>query len=223
MSNRAPLALSPALLVIRILLFLAFLPNGIQDLGMVEFSGAQAGKVRRLLNPVPDQPQSAEPQVQTAGMHQSTAEPSAEENMEEPPIKERALFKKAILIEATGLGSPLLFAWLVVLVQIVGGSLLLLGLLSRVWALGLCVITAGNFVMLTMPTICATPMMFFSPSGDQVIQILGASQLGLFGCSLLILFCGPGAFSMDRLLFGGPRALRKANQEHDESVDEEFE
>ena len=223
MNNRAPLALSPTLLAIRILLFLAFLPNGIQDLGMTEFTGADAGKVRRLLNPVADPSQPTDQQIQPAGLQQAPSEPSSEGTIEEAPITERALFKRAIVIETTGLGSPLLFAWLVVLVQIVGGSLLLLGLLSRVWALGLSVITAGNFVLLTMPAICDQPMMFFSPSGDHMIQLLGASQLGLFGCSLTVLFCGPGAFSMDRLLFGGPRAMRKASREHDDSVDEDYE
>ena len=58
MSNRAPLALSPALLAVRILLFLVFLPNGIQDLGTVEFTGADADKVRRLLKPASERSES---------------------------------------------------------------------------------------------------------------------------------------------------------------------
>ena len=223
MSNRAPLALSPALLVVRILLFLAFLPNGIQDLGMIEFTGTDADKVRRLLNPVPEQTTPADDSVQPASLLQERGGSSGEEAVQPAPIKERALFKRAILIEGTGLGSPLLFAWLVVLVQIVGAGLLLLGLLSRVWALGLAVITVGNFVLVTMPVICDQTMMFLSPTGDHLTQLLAASQLGLFGCSLVVLLCGPGAFSLDRLLFGGPRALRKASREQDDLLDEDYE
>ena len=190
---------------------------------MVEFTGAQAEQVRRLLNPVPDQPRAGDQQIQSVGFQTTPSVASDEAGGDAEPIKERALFKKAILIEATGLGSPLLFAWLVVLVQIIGGGLLLVGLLSRVWALGLCVITAGNFTMLTLPAISEEPMIFFSATGDQMTQILGASQLGLFGCALAILFCGPGAFSMDRLLFGGPRAMRRGLREHDEAHDEDEE
>ena len=53
MSSRSPLALSPALLVVRILACVAFLPAGIQDLAMMEFTGEDAAKVRRLMQPVP--------------------------------------------------------------------------------------------------------------------------------------------------------------------------
>ena len=98
MSNRAPLALSPALLAVRILLFLVFLPNGIQDLGMVEYTGVEADKVRRLLNPIPDQTEPADQTIQSAALHQTPSNSNEEGTVDSAPIKERALFKRAILI-----------------------------------------------------------------------------------------------------------------------------
>ena len=224
MRSRAPLALSPALLAVRILICAAFLPSGIQDLGMMEFTGEQAAKVKRLMNPVPDQPRSKTQAVQTASLVQAAdSSLPSEAATSEDPVRARALFEKAILIETTGLGSPVLFAWLAVLFQIIGSSLLLPGLLSRVWAFGLCIISAANFVLLTLPELCAQPMMFLSPTGDALTQTLGAAQLGLFGCSLVILFCGPGAFSLDRLLFGGPRALRRRISDDEELTEDDEE
>lgn len=219
MRSRAPLALSPALLVIRILACVAFLPAGIQDLAMMKFTGEDAAKVRRLMQPVPTSPKTEESVVQPAAFLQSSNDQSTASGTDTDSIEARALFRNAIRIEGTGLGSPVLFAWLAVLFQIVGSILLLPGLLSRVWGLGLCIITGTNFVLLTMPRICAEPMMFLSPNGDQMAQGLGAAQLGLFGCALVILLCGPGAFSLDRLLFGGPRALRRAIADEDEPAD----
>ena len=224
MRSRAPLALSPALLAVRILICVAFLPSGIQDLGMMEFTGEKAVQVKRLMNPVPDQPRSNAEAVQTVSLVQAANpdQPSVNSSGEDS-VRARALFEKAILIETTGLGSPVLFAWLAVLFQIIGSSLLLPGLFCRVWAFGLCIISAANFILLTLPELSAQPMMFLSPAGDPLTQALGASQLGLFGCTLVILFCGPGAFSFDRLLFGGPRALRRRIDEDGESTEEEEE
>lgn len=220
MSTRAPYSLSPALLVVRILLFAAFLPSGLRDLGMVEYAGAEAVQVRRLLNPVPEKPETspakAAKDVAPASFRQATAPEPVQADPDTSPVTARALMKKAMLIEDSGMGSPVLFAWLVVLVQIVGSSLLLLGLLSRVWALGLCVIAAGNFVFICLPVLCSKPLMYLSPTGDALLQTQAAAELGLFGSSLVVMLCGAGAFSLDRLLFGGTRAMRRARMHDDE-------
>lgn len=191
---------------------------------MMEFTGEKAAKVKRLMNPVPDQPRSNSQEVQTTGLVQAAdSDLPTVSSPGDDPVRARALFEKAILIETTGLGSPVLFAWLAVLFQIIGSSLLLPGLFCRVWAFGLCIISAANFALLTMPVLSAEPMSFLSPAGDPLTQSLGTAQLGLFGCSLVILFCGPGAFSLDRLLFGGPRALRRRISEDEESAEDDEE
>ena len=82
MSSRAPFSLSPALLAVRILLCAAFLPSGIRDLGTLEYTGAEAVQVRRLLNPVPDKPESQSPDapedVTPASLRQENPQAPAE-------------------------------------------------------------------------------------------------------------------------------------------------
>ena len=224
MSTRAPYSLSPALLVVRILLCAAFLPSGLRDLGTVEYSGDEAVQVRRLLDPVPEKPETppeeATNDVAPASLRQATAPEPVQADPDPSTVTARALMRKAMLIEDSGMGSPVLFAWLVVLVQIVGSSLLLLGLLSRVWALGLCIITAGNFVFISLPVLCSKPLMYLSPAGDVLLQTQAGAELGLFGSSLVVMLCGAGAFSLDRMLFGGTRAMRRARMHDREDEDD---
>ena len=48
------------------------------------------------------------------------------------------------------------------------------------------------------------------------VVVQAAAELGLFGSSLVVMLCGAGAFSLDRLLFGGTRAMRRARMHDDE-------
>lgn len=202
MVARAPIALTPYLLVVRLLLFVACLPAGIHGLSMVEYAGADAVEVRRLERPA------------------STDETSAPEATTPAPevgsIEARALYRRALQFEALGLGNPVLLAWIATLLQLIGGSLLLPGLFCRVWGLGLAVVVTAGFILDVWPLLSAMQWPTLELTTGQYDSVV--SHLGLFGLALGLLVCGGGRFSLDRLIFA-PR--HRVVQEHDELYDDD--
>ena len=200
MAVKAPLGMSPALLLARVVLFLAFLPVGLSQLGEVEFTGEDAARVERLMNPLPAQPT---PVTEVAWQ---TSEKESDANGTPASVKARRLYGVALHIESTGFGSPVLFAWIAVLVAIIGSGLALIGILSRMWALGLVVLAVGNFMIGTMPEVCASTFALFSMPTETFNAFI--AQISTFTLAAIVLLCGPGAFSLDRLLFGGHASRR---------------
>ncbi len=206
---KAPLGMSPALLLARVVLFLAFLPVGLSELGEVEFTGEDAARVERLMNPVPTQPT---PVTEVA---LQTEEAGSEASDTTGSIKARRLYGIALHIESAGMGSPVLFAWIAVLVALIGSGLVLIGILSRMWALGMVVLAVGNFMIGTMPEFCASTFALFSMPTETFNAFI--AQIGTFTLAVIVLLCGPGAFSLDRLLFGGHPSRRAYLADDDEN------
>lgn len=207
MAVKAPLGMSPALLLARIVLFLAFLPVGLSELGEFEFTGQDAVRVERLMNPIPAQPTP----VTEVGLQTNETGVDADET--NGSIKARRLYAIALHIESAGLGSPVLFAWIAVLVAVIGSGLILLGILSRMWALGLVILAVGNFMIGSMPDVCASSFALFSMPTEIFNAFI--AQISMFTLAVIVLLCGPGALSLDRLLFGG-HASRRAYLADDE-------
>jgi uncharacterized membrane protein YphA (DoxX/SURF4 family) len=123
-------------------------------------------------------------------------------------------------------GTPLesyagLLAWLAALTELIGGLLLIPGILSRIWGLGLA--TAMGFALwLTTiePSLGSTDAFLgFWPhlrpqyGSDAWWQLItGFWQLALCTMALAIFFGGPGRLSVDSLFFG-PGTSRKARKE----------
>ena len=208
MAVKAPLGMSPALLLARIVLFLAFLPMGLSQLGEVDFTGEEATRVERLMNPIPAQPTPVTEVSLQADETVSEGIPTRDS------IKARKLYAIALHIESAGLGSPVLFAWIAVLVAVIGSGLILIGVLSRVWALGLVVIATGNFMIGSMPEVSASTFALFSMPTEIFNAFI--AQIGTFALAVIILLCGPGGLSLDRLLFGGHASRRAYLAEEDE-------
>lgn len=195
MVARAPFALTPYLLLARILLCIAFVPVGVQKLKTIEFHGEDAVRIQRLLEPTTAVPTVSDPSIKPTSLVQPV---QAQESV--PSIEAKALYKTAIAVEDAGWGSPVLFAWVAVLLELLGGFLLLIGLLSRLWSLGLCVVMGAAFAISTLPLLAASPWAVFEfPIGDYNRY---AAQVGLFGLAAAVLVCGPGRISIDQLLFG---------------------
>lgn len=102
---------------------------------------------------------------------------------------------------------PVLLAWAAAITELVGGVMVLVGLLTRFWALAL----AGTIVVACWLTVIGPALQ----SGNSTLFVLPNKdwhsvadwqtplwQLMLAMSGLALLFAGPGSFSLDRALFG---------------------
>ena len=94
---------------------------------------------------------------------------------------------------------PQWMAWAAAGTELVGGALILLGLFSRVWGLGLAITMAVAFYLTSLTPVLDygalnLPMAVF----NQVF-----TQIGLFALALGVALTGAGGLSIDRLLFRG--------------------
>jgi uncharacterized membrane protein YphA (DoxX/SURF4 family) len=195
MVARAPIALTPYLFVVRLILFLIFVPAGIQSISMIEFTGQEAEGIRRLVAP---------PQT-TPSLIDDTVTPSSLELREDDEsYSARSLYRGALQLENAGWSSPVLLAWIGTLIQLIGGALLLPGLFCRIWGFGLCVVLVATFILNSWPLIASSPWPTYQIDSTQFNQI--ASQLALFGLALGMVVCSGGNFGLDRLIFGRNRS-----------------
>jgi len=92
--------------------------------------------------------------------------------------------------------TPAVFQALAAVAEFGGGIALILGLLTRVAAAGLAI------------TMAVAMFTFHFPQKHSFVTMDGPSWelAGIyFACSIMLLFSGPGRFSLDALLFGNPR------------------
>ena len=139
-----------------------------------------------------------------------------EANTEES-VSERSLYTTAICLEDHGLPEPVITAWVTTLVELVGGGLLLIGLFSRLWALGIAVIMSASFALESIPAIQDFGgIIDLSPP----VFNLAAAQLALAALAIGIVFSGSGVLSLDRSIFGKPKRRKKSRvDEAEEDID----
>ena len=92
----------------------------------------------------------------------------------------------------------------VAVVEFLGGILLVIGLLTRFWALALCIDMVVAFVFAELPH--GTP---FVGGGGHTLE----PNLTYMVVTFMILLTGPGAVSLDAVLFGPRRAVGITPQE----------
>lgn len=122
---------------------------------------------------------------------------------------------------------PVYLAYAVSITELVGGMALLLGLFTRLSALGLVFVMLGAIWLDQIgPAIQWGNTLFgFLPAyGAFDVDVVGKPvwmpllwQLALLGMSGAVFFLGAGAFSLDRIIFGGPRkrVVVEASEKHD--------
>lgn len=149
-------------------------------------------------------------EVETAGQINAASEGVSQ------VVKARQGEGIAIMLHNVGHPYPRLFAWVAMITEAAGGALLIIGLFSRVWGLGLAVAMVYAFAFTSLPAIqqqmdpAATNRVFAFVAGfkalDPQAQMGAFYQFILFVASWCIFIGGPGAASLDRLIFrGSPR------------------
>jgi uncharacterized membrane protein YphA (DoxX/SURF4 family) len=164
-------------------------------------------------------PPSAEPQVEPEPEPEPVAvpEPEPEPVVVEPtptpqpasqgvgassvaPVKARRLYRVAVLLEEHGWPrslKPDWMAWAAAGTEAIGGALILIGLFSRVWGLGLAITMGVAFWMTSFSGV--QEYGFFSMPVEVSNQVF--AQLGLFVLAAGVAMTGAGAMSLDRALF----------------------
>lgn len=207
----------------RLVLAAAFVTAGWAKLGQTTFEGDAAATLQRISIGTPKRvaPVVFQETGTVAGDEETDPERPAEpETPSEPPAEpdDGAIETEAVpavdLVDARKLhGITLMLigrdipaqyapwlAWAAALTELVGGALLLVGLFSRIWGLGLAITMVVAFY-LTSLDVMLNAMVFKLAIPDPFNQVY--NQLGLFVLSFGIFLTGPGAFSLDRILFRG--------------------
>lgn len=195
-------------LLSRLILAAAFIPAGWgKVMGTTTVEGPEAAAIRAMLaDPWETEAESdseATPATdETPSESESAAEdaPAADADAE-APLQIRNVLRLAVLLDAHDLPMPVVQAWIAAVVELVGGGLLVIGLLSRVWALGLVVAMGVAFALTSLE-----PLLASGPFGLTLdVYTKAVAQLALFGLAAGVLLAGPGAVSIDHGIFGGSR------------------
>jgi uncharacterized membrane protein YphA (DoxX/SURF4 family) len=140
-------------------------------------------------------------------------------------VDARALNKIVLMLD----GSPfqdyaLYLAWLAALTELIGGLLLIPGILSRIWGLGLAIAMGMALWLTTISASVGSPDAFLgfwpsiavSPGDDGWWPLVtGFWQLALGVMALSIFLSGAGRISVDALFFG-PGSGRKSKHAGDD-------
>lgn len=145
--------------------------------------------------PVTKPPRAVTPPPKPAPVNAATGDGSA--------VRAKRLHRVTVmLLENSPLPEkfkPQWLAWAAAATELVGGGLILLGLVSRVWGLGLAITMAVAFYLTTL-----TPVLEFGALNLPMPVFNQAfTQIGLFALALGVAITGAGGLSIDRLLFRG--------------------
>ena len=134
-------------------------------------------------------------------------------------IKMRPLYQDAITIKSNDLPYPVITAWLVALIELVGAGLVLIGLFTRIMALGFAVIMGFGFALISLPAIQAGADLFNLPPP---LFHQAAAQLAIGVIALGLVFSGAGALSVDAAIFSHGRSVSRHDYA-DEYDDDDYE
>ena len=121
----------------------------------------------------------------------------------EPVVHAKRMHTVTLGVHRAGWAQPVALAWLTTLTELIGGGLLLVGLFSRVWGLGLAIVMAAAFYLTSYGQLLEVgpfAMAADIESGYAAFNRMYV-QLGLGVLALGVFLTGPGPLSLDRLLF----------------------
>jgi len=132
---------------------------------------------------------------------------SAPETTAAGPTTVLGVERLALAIDAAHLPAPRVTAWLVAITELLGGFLILIGLFSRLCALGLTAVMCGAIALTSLDALKAHPMLIGMP--PELLQHF-LLQAALLALALGVLLAGPGCLSVDQALFGKPAKVHPA-------------
>ncbi|MFG0253114.1 MAG: DoxX family protein, partial [Phycisphaerales bacterium JB038] len=140
-------------------------------------------------------------------------------------VQARALNKIILMLDGTSFQDYAIYlAWIAALTELIGGLLLIPGILSRVWGLGLAIAMGMAMWLTTIAPSVGNPDAFlgFWPSiavdpgtSEWWALVTGFWQLALGIMALSIFLSGAGRISVDALFFG-PGSGRKSSHAADD-------
>lgn len=121
-----------------------------------------------------------------------------------------------LMLDAKGLPAPRWLALLAAWTELIGGGLILVGLFSRVWGLGLAITMCTAFYVTSLPALLGVGNLFTGLFNLPMDAFNGMfTQLGLFVLAFGVFLTGAGPISLDRALF------RKGDDDDEDDDDED--
>lgn len=168
----------------------------------------------RLQDPPQDDPADTQPATPPTGDAEppaadapATQQPQAPAAPAEPlppgTYKAQGLHHVTLLLADNNIPQPVWMARLAAFTELVGGAMLLLGLFSRIWGLGLAIAMGVAFYLVSMKMNGIFTMDPRTFALDIEKYNTAYVQAGLFVLAFGIFLTGPGPLSLDRMLFGG--------------------
>ena len=187
-------------LLARILIFLAFVPTGWHHaMQQTVFTGDQAARLREI--GIVSANANAGPGTYAA-LHQD-APPLTAPAIDMAGVQTRALHQLTLFFDGLRLPKPAIWAWTVTSFELIGGSLALIGLFTRLWTGGLALWALALF--LSTPTVAGAFGAIWSPTDPAAVlpRAMAVSQLALVVLALGLTLTGAGKLSLDGYIFRG--------------------
>lgn len=187
-------------LLARILIFLAFVPTGWHHaMQQTVFTGDAAVRLREIGVVSADTGFGATTYV---AFHQD-APPLTAVPAEVGGVQTRALHQLTLFFDSLRLPKPHVWAWAVTVFELIGGSLILIGLFTRLWTGGLVLWSLALFI--STPTVAAAFGAIWSPTDPTATlpRAMALSQLSLLVLALGLTLTGAGKLSLDGFIFRG--------------------
>lgn len=174
-----------------------------EQVGTVHF--ALASYRQEATPPPPADPapaQDPKPQDNPA-VEASTAPSTAVQALPPGKYKAQALHQITLMLHQNNIPQPVWMARLAAFTELIGGAMILLGLFSRIWGLGLAIAMGMAFylVSIKMNNVVGVDPRTLAENGDAFST--AALQLSLFVLAFGVFLAGAGPLSLDRMLFGG--------------------
>ena len=141
-----------------------------------------------------------------SGSGAATPPPAPSGPLPEGTYRAQGLHQVTLMLSENRFPYPVWMARLAAFTELIGGSMLLLGLFSRIWGLGLAIAMGVAFylVSIKMHDVLGVDPRTLAETNPMAMAT-ASLQLSLFVLAFGVLLTGPGPLSLDRMLFGGGR------------------